>query len=200
MVRFLLGLILLLQPALSFAEKVTIESDKLYTIDNTTYAEGSVLILYGDMVVTSDNATYYKDINAVELYGNIVYKDKENIIRANFARINMDNKSGYFEKGKGFYAPWSYFSADRLEKLEGNTFLMDNATISACSGDVPDWSFSANKARIDLGQYFRAKHSFGNVKNVPVAYFPYFVWPIKKDRESGFLVPQFDSVVPKDYL
>ncbi|MGC8768927.1 LPS-assembly protein LptD [Calditerrivibrio sp.] len=191
MVRFFLCLILLLQTVLSFAEKVTIESDKIYTIDNTTYAEGSVLILYSDMVVTSDNATYFKDINVVELSGNVVYKDKENIIRGSFARINLDNKSGYFEKGKGFYAPWSYFSADKLEKLEGNTFLLDNATISACSGDVPDWSFSANKARIDLGQYFRAKHSFGNLKNVPVAYFPYFVWPIKKDRESGFLVPQF---------
>lgn len=192
MVRvFVLLLLFLFCSNSSFAEKVTIESDKIYTIDNTTYAEGSVLILYMDMIVTSDNATYHRDTNTVELLGNVVFKDKDNIIRASYAKVHLDNKTGYFVKGKGFYAPWSYFSADRLEKLEGNSFLLENAKITTCSGDNPDWSFSANNARIDLGQYFRAKHSFGNIKEVPVLYLPYFVWPIKKDRQSGFLIPQF---------
>lgn len=192
MVRvFILLFIFLFCTISSFAEKVTIESDKIYSIDNTTFAEGSVLILFRDMIVTSDNATYHRDTNTVELAGNVVFKDKDNIIRASYAKVHLDNKTGYFVKGKGFYAPWSYFSADRLEKLEGNSFLLENAKITTCSGDSPDWSFSANNAKIDLGQYFRAKHSFGNIKDVPVLYFPYFVWPIKKDRQSGFLIPQF---------
>jgi len=177
--------------SLLFAEKVTIESDKLYTIDNTTYAEGSVLIIYNDIIVTTDNATYFKDINTVELKGNVVFRDKQNLIRGEYAKINLDNKTGFFVKGKGFYAPWSYFSADKLDKVGDNSFFLDNATITTCSGDNPDWSFSSSKARIDLGEYFRSKHSFGKIKDVPVAYFPYFVWPIKKERQSGFLVPQF---------
>ncbi|MCX8084768.1 MAG: hypothetical protein N3C60_07615 [Calditerrivibrio sp.] len=201
MIRVFYVLLLLL--LLSFdvlAEKVTIEADSLSTKDNLTTATGSVLIIYNDMVVSSDKAMLDRTTNLVELEGNVVFKDKDNIIRAEYAKIYLDNKTGFFRKGKGFYAPWSYFAADRLEKLEGNSFLLDNASLTTCSGDNPDWSFSANNARIDVGQYFKAKHSFANIKDVPVLYFPYFVWPIKKERQSGFLVPQFGFSSSKGFF
>lgn len=199
--RFFSAIFILLFSFNLYAEKITIESDKLTTIDNNTaVAEGSVLILYKEMVITTNKATYNKSEGFLELEGDIVFKDNTNLIRADYAKVYLDNKTGFFSKGKGFYAPWSYFSADRMEKTGENSFILDNATISTCSGDNPDWSFSSSKARIDLGEYFRSKHSFGNIKDIPVLYFPYFVWPIKKERQSGFLVPSFGFSSTKGFF
>ncbi|MCA1932586.1 MAG: hypothetical protein LDL13_03295, partial [Calditerrivibrio sp.] len=199
--RFFLTIFILLLSFNLHAEKIIIESDKLTTIDNNTaIAEGAVLILYNDMVITTDKATYNKSEGFLELEGDIVFKDNTNLIRADYAKVYMDNKTGFFRKGKGFYAPWSYFSADRMEKIGENSFILDNATISTCSGEKPDWSFSSSKAKIDLGEYFHSKHSFGNIKDTPVIYFPYFVWPIKKERQSGFLVPSFGFSSSKGFF
>ncbi|MEF3254001.1 MAG: hypothetical protein K6348_00310, partial [Deferribacterales bacterium] len=194
MFRFFVFFITLILFSLEIkAQNVTIEADKINSFDNNSLitAEGSVLILYQDMVISTDKATYNKLEGYIELEKDVVFKDRTNIIRADYAKIYIDNRTGFFRYGKGFYAPWNYFKADKLEKIGENSFILDNATITTCSGDNPDWSFSSSRARIDVGQYFRSKHSFGNIKDVPIIYTPYFVWPIKKERQSGFLVPNF---------
>lgn len=173
-----------------FAQQVNLEADNVLAPDNNTViATGDVIIKYKDIILTSDNVTYHKDTNMVEAFGNVVMKDSENYISAREMFINIDTKNGTIIDGKGFYAPSSYFSAEKINKIGENSFELINSRISSCNQENPDWSFSARKAKIDYGSYFRSTHTTFNIKNIPVFYTPYFVWPIKEKRESGFLVP-----------
>lgn len=172
------------------AEQVILEADNVISPDNNTVtASGKVVVSYKDMILTADNITYHKDTKQVEAYGNVVMQDKENYISATELSINIDTKNGILYRGSGFYAPDIYFSAEVINKVGENSFELTDARISSCNQENPDWSFSARKAKIDYGSYFRSTHTTFNIKDMPIFYTPYFVWPIKDKRESGFLVP-----------
>ncbi|MBZ4643225.1 MAG: OstA family protein [Deferribacteraceae bacterium] len=183
--------IILLTASVCFAEKVNLEADRITSIDNNTvFAEGNVLITYKNIIMVADNVTYYKDQNLTEAEGNVVFQDDQNYLTAEYLKINLTTKKGSIKNGKGFYAPHTYFSAESIEKTGENNFVLSNANITSCNQEKPDWHFHSRIARIDYGEYFKSKHTTFNIADIPVLYTPYFVWPIKKKRESGFLVPE----------
>jgi LPS-assembly protein len=183
--------IILLTASVCFAEKVNLEADRITSIDNNTvFAEGNVLITYKNIIMVADNVTYYKDQNLTEAEGNVVFQDDQNYLTAEYLKINLTTKKGSIKNGKGFYAPHTYFSAESIEKTGENNFVLSNANITSCNQEKPDWHFHSRIARIDYGEYFKSKHTTFNIADIPILYTPYFVWPIKKKRESGFLVPE----------
>lgn len=171
-------------------DKVTLEADNVTAQDNNTVtASGNVLILYKDITLKAGKVRFLRDENFAQAWDNVTFRDKDNIIHAHYIEMDLDTKKGIIQDGKGFYKPYHYFTAQKIEKTGENSYILDNSTISSCSGETPDWSFRSDKARIDYGEYFRANGATANIKNFPVLYLPYFIWPIKTKRESGFLVP-----------
>lgn len=186
----------------SFAEdKVNLEADRVTSIDNNTvFAEGSVLVTYKNMILTSDNLTYHKDTDIAVASGNVVFQDDYNYLTASYMKININTKKGIIENGKGFYAPDTYFSAKKIDKIGENNFILENAAITSCNQKDPDWHFYARRAKIDYGEYFKSKHTTFNINDIPVLYTPYFIWPIKKKRESGFLIPDIGFKTDAGYF
>ena len=188
--KFFLIILLIVWNSSAIAELINLEADNVVAPDNTTViASGDVIVTYKDLILTGDNVTYHKDTGIVEAFGNVIMKDSENYISAREMFININTKNGTIIKGRGFYAPNSYFSAEKIDKIGENTFELVDSKISSCNQETPDWSFFARKAKIDYGSYFRSTHTTFNIKDIPIFYTPYFVWPIKEKRESGFLIP-----------
>ncbi|MGA1862951.1 hypothetical protein OWM07_08705 [Deferribacter thermophilus] len=157
---------------------------------NKTVASGDVILLYKDITLTANKIIYYKDRNLVEAFDNITFTDSNNnYLTAQYLKIYLDNQTGIIENAKGFYAPYHYFSAKKINKISEKSFILEDTKLTTCAGDNPDWSFFSRNARIDYGEYFYSKSAFAKIKNVSILYIPYFLWPIKEKRESGFLVP-----------
>jgi LPS-assembly protein len=170
--------------------EVSLEADKItYTEENIIEASGNVIIYYKDMLLTGDRVTYNKSNNNVDAIGNVVLNDKYSYMNADRISIDLDSKTGFIENGSGYYYPDKYFKASQIERLGSNNYMLDNATITGCEGENPDWSFSAKHAEIEYGEKFTAKGVRANIKGIPVLYLPYLAWPIKIKRESGFLIP-----------
>jgi LPS-assembly protein len=171
-------------------DKVSVEADKIsYKDNNTIQAEGNVIIYYKDILLTANSITYNRDSNFAVAIGNVTLNNKDSYINADRMELDLEYDTGYIENGSGYYYPDKYFRASGMRKIGANNYILDNATITTCEGEKPDWSFSAKKAHIEYGDKFVAKGVTGRIRNVPVLYFPYFAWPIKIKRESGFLVP-----------
>jgi LPS-assembly protein len=174
--------------------EVSLEADKIiYRDKNIIEADGNVIIYYKDMLLTADSVLYNKSNNNVSAYGNVTINDKDSYINADKISIDLDSKKGFIENGNGYYYPDKYFKASKMEKLGTNNYILDNATITGCEGENPDWSFTAGHAEIEYGEKFIAKNVRANIKGVPVLYLPYLAWPIKIKRESGFLIPDVGS-------
>jgi hypothetical protein len=74
------------------------------------------------------------------------------------------------------------------------TFTYSNASVTPCrcSSDTrPIFGISSVSGNMEIGEYAHMKGAVLDVFNVPVLYSPYFLYPVKSKRESGFLKPYF---------
>lgn len=86
------------------------------------------------------------------------------------------------------------FQGDVIEKMSDTEFYVSNADYTTCSNCPATWSFEGNRIRAELGGYAYIKSSFLRVNDVPVFWLPYLVVPLKSERQSGLLTPEFGYV------
>lgn len=197
-IRITVLLILLITITAFAKDKVTLEADKITSIDNTTsVAEGNVIVLYKDITLTADKIKFNRQTNEIEAFGNVTLIENETNFNASYIFLDMDNKTGKFKDSSGFYPPYTFIKAEYIEKISENRFILTNSQITSCDGETPDWSIKSRTAKFDKGEYVYVTHATFRLKDVPILYSPYFTWPVKEKRESGFLIPEFGTASSK---
>lgn len=172
-------------------QKVTIEADNVDSADNTTYhATGSVKVFQGDKTMLADEIYYYKDINYLEATGNVRMTDPQETVDCDKMEYDTERQTGVFYNADGFMEPYSWFKAKEAHKTGESSYFLSKAQYTTCSGKNPAWSFTASSADLNVGGYFSAYNVAGWAKSVPVFYTPYLIYPVKTERESGFLLPK----------
>ena len=109
------------------------------------------------------------------------------------ARIDFDlnTERGVFYDATGKAAETYRLSGARMERVEARSLTMQRGRITTCTSAVPEWEFRSSEAQIGLGDYITMKHPSFWIKGIPVFYVPYFIFPIKDKRTTGFLPPRF---------
>jgi hypothetical protein len=86
-----------------------------------------------------------------------------------------------------------YFWAAEVEKIGEEKVHLKKATVTTCTQPTPYWSFSVTSATVTLNRYARMWNARLKTGKVPFFYLPYLVWPVKKDRAVGLLLPEVHS-------
>ncbi len=84
--------------------------------------------------------------------------------------------------------------AEQIYRNPEGTFTYTNASVTPCrcGGDSsPILGLSTYSGSVDVGGYAYMRGAALDVLDVPVLYSPYFIYPVKRQRESGFLRPYF---------
>jgi LPS-assembly protein len=82
--------------------------------------------------------------------------------------------------------------ADKIHKQAGNRLLIENGDFTRCDPGENSWSIHGDTIHLLTEEgYGVARNVTMKIKDVPIAYFPYFRFPIGDDRLSGFLMPGF---------
>ncbi len=153
--------------------------------------QGYVDIRYGDLRLQADFVRYIPATSMVFAEGNVIIDQGEARITAQSVEYNLETDTGTFTDARGIAEPSIYFMAERIEKLSANELMLHNARFTACTQPIPYWSFKMRRGLLRLGEYAYLHDLTFRVGRVPIFYSPYFVWPIKTDRASGLLFPQF---------
>jgi LPS-assembly protein len=156
---------------------------------NLLLAIGSAELTYGGIYVTADYLEYGFDTDEVVAVGNVIVEDADNRIFADSLELNVDTKVGVIYRADGILAGVFYFSGTRLVKLSEDKFQVFDGYISACAGDRPPWAFRCERATVEIEEFAVVHHPTFRIENLPAAYLPYFVFPAKKERATGFLFP-----------
>jgi lipopolysaccharide assembly outer membrane protein LptD (OstA) len=108
--------------------------------------------------------------------------------------MDLDSGYGIFEKAQGFVSPGVLVEGDKIERLDADTYRISDGRFTSCTQPTPRWKFSSSTATLDLDDKIRARNVVFRVKDVPVFYFPYIIYPIEQDqRSTGFLFPHFGT-------
>ncbi|MDQ3132361.1 MAG: LPS assembly protein LptD [Acidobacteriota bacterium] len=177
----------------SLKETITGEKDNRVIV-----REGDVEVLYGIYRLQADKITIYEAENKIVAEGSVIFdQGDDQRITGSRGVWNYKTKLGSFEESTGFTNQSNdgtviYFTADRVERVALDEVVVTRGQFTACEDSVPQWSFTADEARIKANDKVKLKNPKFRLRNIPIAVFPYISIPIaEEDRSSGFLTPTF---------
>lgn len=189
-VKKLILIFLILTSAAFAGEKVTIEADNIDTPEQSVFhAKGNVKIFQGEKTLLADEVYYNKDNSVLKAYGNVHMTDQAGSLDCTEMEYDTDNETGTFLNARAFFPPYNWITADKMERKSPLTYSFKDVSFTTCDGKVPDWSFKATDADISVGGYMSSWNTTARIKDFPYFYAPYFIYPVKTERETGFLVP-----------
>ncbi|MGD2186922.1 MAG: putative LPS assembly protein LptD, partial [Desulfobacterales bacterium] len=173
-----------------------IEADELgydRQLDQYT-ARGNVKVSKADKQLTADFIRFDHKTMHAYAKGNVVLTVGGDILSGSQLEIDLDRQVGSIEDAYLFLKENNFhITATKIQKTGENTYRIDEATFTTCEGEKPDWKLTGKDIKIKADGSGSATHATMRVRNVPVLYSPYFYYPANRDRQSGFLMPQFAS-------
>ncbi len=153
-------------------------------------AKGNVEIKEGTATLSADYVEYHEDSGDVLAEGNVVLEDNEGTIRTERMTLNLVTQEGTIEKGDIYVKQGNfYILGEEIKKTGEATYVIQRGQFTTCGWDKPAWKFTAKNVNITAKGYATASNATFRILNQPVFFMPWGMFPIKTERESGFLLP-----------
>jgi LPS-assembly protein len=175
---------------------ISLLADSLtYEKASDTYkAIGNVRIEWDEATLSADSALLRHEDNTAEAEGGVVMRRDGDTLHAKRLTLNLETEKGEVTDGYLFMKQGNFhLHGTKMEKVGSEDYHIEKGSFTVCDGAVPSWKFSANSLDVTLGEYATGRNVMFYIKDVPVLYLPYMIFPIKRERQSGFLIPQFGT-------
>lgn len=187
------------QPTGSKEEKeinITAESLSVGDSGAQVEAKGKVEIRRGDTLLKADEVRLNRTTQDVEAKGKVSVDDPRGTLKADAVRMNLQNETGEIENGDLFYGlNHLSLTGRKFQRLGGQTYHIADGTFTTClcESGSPTWKIGAEQ--IDLTEEGTGVIRGGTfyLFDIPILYLPYASFPLRTDRESGFLFPRIGS-------
>jgi LPS-assembly protein len=207
-IQILLGLILLCDNARSWAQvapsgtrpegqEITVTADKLSAGNgaNKIEASGNVEIRRQQSRLKADEVRVNRETQDVEAKGRVSLDDPEwKLKSAESVQLNLGKETGEIQKGDIFIEQGHItITGRRFQKFGGQAYHVDEAffTTCLCESGAPSWKFSADAMDLSAEGLGTVKNSYFYIMDIPVFYLPYGFFPLRTERQTGFLFPKF---------
>jgi LPS-assembly protein len=169
------------------AETLTYDAD-----GQTIMAQGDVVISREGQFLYAQEALYNRETGVAEVRGDVRLEIGEDVLTGRAATFDLNTQTGEVIDGRLFIRENHYYiDADRVEKLPGDSYLLDNARVTTCDGETPDWSITGSRVEVTLEGYGTIRNAAFRIRQVPFLYVPYLIFPAKRERQTGVLPPSF---------
>jgi len=155
-------------------------------------AEGDVVITSGGQSLYAQKASYNMVTGIVQVSGDIRLESGGDIFAGESGVFDLNKQTGRITKGSLFLKDNNfYIKGDLMEKLDEDSYLVKDCHVTTCDGEKPAWSITGSEVEVTIEGYGTVKHAKLRIRDVPVLYFPYMMFPAKTKRQSGLLPPTF---------
>ncbi len=193
---------------------ITIRADSQQKEQSVYRLLGHVEITYQDMKLTAHEASYDATSGEVVAQGDVVFTDPQSHIVADQVHYNVSTKKGWFTSGTGFFHakirprtrvlrtenPF-YFQAARVDRLNEDTYIIDQGSITTCECADKGWSISVHNARVEVNDKLVTHGATFRLLRIPLFYSPFTVNSIApRPRQTGFLLPHVGNSSQKGFI
>jgi LPS-assembly protein len=174
--------------------------------DEYVILRGEVKIHYQDLTLSADKITYNFRTKDATAEGGVIVDQGPARLSGERAVFNLESKTGTFFKAKGSFEPSVYVMGEQIEKLDDGTYRITDGVFTSCDINDPSWSFRLGSGIVTVDDYAHLRSISFRAKKVPIIWLPYVVWPTKRERSQGLLIPrvgfstQFGSYVGNSYF
>jgi LPS-assembly protein len=179
--------------------EIEVTADKLSAGNGAAKIEasGNVEIKREQTTLKADEVRVDRDTQDVEAKGKVsVDRPEWKIKSADSVQLNLEKETGEILNGDIFIEQGHVsITGRRFQKFGGQTYHIDDGffTTCLCESGAPHWKFSAEQMDLSLEGVGTIQNGYFYVLDVPVFYLPYGIFPLRTERQTGFLFPQFGS-------
>jgi hypothetical protein len=155
-----------------------------------TNARGNVVVEIGERRLEADSVDLKLLEDLVEARGRVKVSEGSTSIEGDEAYVEIASSRGEFKNAVLRYGTTLYVEGRKLEALGEDRYRVSNGKVSFCQDCPQSWSVFGTSIELEIEGYAEIHHALFQIKDQPVAYFPVFYFPIKTQRQSGFLVPE----------
>lgn len=186
-----------LRPSEQGQEPLKVQADTLHynELNNTVTASGNVVVNNGETTLKADMITVNRTANEVDAQGRVEVTDPQGEIRADSLRLELTDETGQIANGTVRLPRHQYVLTGKLmQKSYGQSYHIEDGRFTTCrceDFDKADWSIGGRTIDVNLRGKGEVHDGVFRVRGVPLVYIPYAVVPVRNDRQSGFLFPNY---------
>lgn len=173
---------------------VKLEADQLdFDEQRGVYqAFGDVHLQTGLISLRADKLEYSDITGQADAAGSVVVNTPEGSLEGELVSVNLQTGYGRLEQGKLYLKQSNfYLTGEQIERVDALTYRIRKGTFTVCDAKDPAWMFGADDLVVDIDGYAKGRNGVFYLADVPVFYSPFILYPVKHERKSGFLTPDF---------
>jgi len=174
----------------------SIEAQTLrYDAINRIYqAEGDVRITSQDKSIRADWAQVDLNRQEAQLAGSVRIQYGSDWLTGDKVIWHLDTETGWVDGGTVYFSENGFYvSGKSITKRGPDRYHVSRGTFTTCDPSSPDWSVSFADMDVTVDGLGWAKHGVLRLGKIPVFYTPFALFPVNRERQSGFLMPTFGS-------
>ena len=166
-----------------------------------TIATGNVEITRGASRLTADRVEINRETDDAVAQGRVIFYDGQDRLVGDRIDYNLKTGTGVVYNGSAFSAPYYRLSGERMERVGEGVYNVRRGVFTTCEGDPPAWSFRLGRATADLDDHIVGRDASFWVGKVPlIPWVPFFAAAIRRERQSGFLLPTLGESSKKGFF
>jgi LPS-assembly protein len=189
--------------ALPDSAELFLKADKLTheQADNVIKASGNVEIIWSAAKLYADMATYYRVEDLLTASGGVRLEKDGDTFAGDSFRLNISSQKGIIENGRIFVKENNlHVRGKEIEKTGDKDYRISDGSITSCDGERPGWQFKVDELEVTLDDFATGSNAFFYIGDVPVFWLPYLIFPVKTEKQSGFLFPSIGHSTKKGFF
>ena len=179
-------------------QEATVLADQLQQVGGANellIAVGNVEITQGQSRLLADRVELNQDTGEAVAQGRVVFFDGQDRLVGDRVDYNLKTGTGVVHNASTFSAPYYRLSAERMDRVGPGLYNVYRGVFTTCEGDAPAWSFKMGSGTVALDDIAYGQNaSFWVADKLPlVPWLPFFAAALRRERQSGFLFPEFGT-------
>ena len=185
-------------------QEATILADQIQQVGGANellIAVGNVEITHGRTRLLADRVELNQESGEAVAQGRVVFFDDQDRLVGDRVDYNLKTGTGVVYNASTFSAPYYRLSAERMDRIGPGLYRLYRGAFTTCEGDEPAWSFKMGTGTVSLDDLAYGQNaSFWLTDKIPlIPWLPFFAAPIQRERQSGFLFPEYGSSNKKGF-
>ncbi|MFH1679735.1 MAG: LPS assembly protein LptD [Candidatus Eisenbacteria bacterium] len=143
------------------------------------------------MKLDADRIRFDIDRSIVTAQGSPVLQDGDQRVDGERMVYNVDEGQGTIYDGVTKYEQGICYGS-KIHRLDDQTLLLQGGRYTSCEAENPHYYFRADRMKIYLDDEAVVRPIVLHIADIPLLALPYYLFPLKGGRSSGFLLPNIE--------
>lgn len=174
-----------------FKDTIYFKGDSIFynPAEEKIVLKGNAYIRYREIELFSDSCIFLRKEELLIAKGNPTLISGKDTLKGSLMRFNIKTQKGFVYKGKSKVEK-GFVWGEKIYKTGKKVIKGYTGFFTTCDLCEPHYYFTSKKMKVIIDDAVIATPVIMEIKEIPLLILPFWVFPISKDRKSGFLIPR----------